>query len=247
MSTATKTTYLLLVLAELFFVCQFMLVWYPQIGIFASATSIVVLFMFALKRTRMAYITACIGILFAVRLATATFSIEDLGIAAVILYGILGGALFIYALIRSWPRSPFTHPKYETGGSFALMLLLGQFLGLIVYLFLPSDDVYRVLPLTLLVLAAPLAAGIEEYTFRGLLQKDATEKTDTFIGILFTAWIATAFVLSRSTSTVFIMLAVHLVLSAAYARYQNTALTFTANLAMKLTFITLLAMRPAFI
>ncbi len=240
----TKSTLVYLLIAEMFFLCQLLLAIYPSYGVYASASSVILLFLFSLKRPSYSAIASCIGILIAIKMAAVTVSIEDPGVAAAVLYGMLGGAMLIFATIRSWPKILSGGPAHTSGSEIARMFMIGEILGLITWIVLPMDDPFRVLPRVALVFCAPFAAAVEEYVFRNSIQKEAHAAAGRTTGIFFTAWIAAAFSLSTDHIYMLLIITVNLVFAYLYSRTKSSSLTFFANLSMKLTFIALVAIRP---
>ncbi len=246
MTSSLKAVIVYILIAEIFFACQLLLLTHPSYGILTSAASVILLFLFSLKRPAYNAIASCVAIIIAVKMAAVTISIEDPGTAALMLYGILGAAVLIYSGIRSWPNFiPKISPPARMS-TIAGAFLAGELLGLITWILLPMDDPFRVLPRLALIITAPVAAIIEEFVFRANIQSEAEGAIGKWNAVIFAAWITGGFSLSSNNAQMILILLVNLIISYSYSRAKSTSLTFIVNLSMKLTFIALLALKPMF-
>jgi membrane protease YdiL (CAAX protease family) len=123
-----------------------------------------------------------------------------------------------------------------------IMIVIGEVLGVVGFSLLRHQYGFTGVSLLLLVPMVIVFALTEEMLFRGLIQRQAAKHINRVFAVLLTVAIyAAATIGMGSTLPLLFGIISATVLGAIYANKQSLVLTTTANIAMKLTYVGLIA------
>lgn len=123
-----------------------------------------------------------------------------------------------------------------------MMVIIGEVLGVVGYWLLKNHYDFKGASLPLVALVVIVFAITEELLFRGLIQRQAMKLTNKKFAVAMTVAVyGAASIGTNSMLPVLFGVVSALVLSTIYSMKQNLVLTSTANIAMKLTYVGLIA------
>lgn len=222
---------------------QLTLLWRPEVGVYATVVSLVLLLILAIRSEqarKLAISAAILPVTLLVSLGlpqSSTFEqtsvFYDVILVCALLYAYeynLDGPLRISALGK---QSVTTVP---------LMIIMGEALGALGYGLMRHGYAYRGTSLPLVAVSVVVFAISEEVLFRGLIQQQAAKVMHPVAAAALSAiTYAIIFVGHDSLRLAAFALLSGAILSAIYYFKQNVILTTTSNMVMKLTYLGLVA------
>lgn len=222
---------------------QLSLLWRPVLGVYATATALVMLLALALKVGNVRQLAISSAIIPMAMLVSLTLPQQDAFARSAEFYDIMLLLALVYGRMFSIGKSrAMLSFKKKYLILLPLMVLVGQALGVLGFGMLRGQYAYSATPLSLVAATTVVFAIAEELLFRGLIQQQARKVVHPVVAaIIASLAYAVIFAVHGSFMPFAYALIAGTVLSVIYYFKQNLLLTMTANIAMKLTFVGLMA------
>jgi membrane protease YdiL (CAAX protease family) len=236
--------YIWLVTVGLLVAAQATLIWAPKVGIYINAAALAGLTAVAVLRQDARKVAVSMAIIPVANMVTASIMPHGVLGQAVVLYITLLLLAILYRFVFTLEH-PLANTKLSAKGyalTLPLMLIAGQTVGAIGYLFLRNHYPYHAYSLPLVALISVVFAFAEEMILRGLIQQQGSQLFHP-VAAAFATTVLYAFLAIDHGTMLTLPVAVLLgaVLSFTYYKKQNLILTTTINAAAKLTYIALVA------
>lgn len=222
---------------------QLGLLWRPRLGAYATAASLVMLLALGLKAGNVRKLALSAAIIPTALLVSLTLPQQDAFARSAEFYDVVLLLALVYGRMFSISKSrSMLSLKKKYLVLLPLMVVIGQVLGAVGFGMLRGTYPYQGTPLALVASTAVVFAIAEELLFRGLIQQHASKVMRPVVAVV-TASIADAVIFAVHGSVMPFAYAIvaGAVLGGIYYFKQNLLLTMTANIAMKLTFVGLMA------
>ncbi|HVV26274.1 MAG TPA: CPBP family intramembrane glutamic endopeptidase [Candidatus Saccharimonadales bacterium] len=223
---------------------QATLIWAPRVGVYINAAALVGLSAIAIRRSYARQLAISLAIIPTANLVTASFALHTNFGRTIVLYAALLLMTLVYRFMFTLDFSEFNTRLLKHGYAFGLplMLVAGQALGALGYLFLRHHYPYTGYSLPLLALMAVVFAFTEEALLRGLIQQRAEQVFHPVPAALMSALL---YVFLAFDKNVMLTLPVAVLMGGSlafvYYKKKNLLLTMTLNAAAKLVYIGLVA------
>lgn len=230
----------LLLTVLLYFALQLVMGYIPMLGIITASIFTVSLIIASFQIPRLRNVAA----LCAVLPIMTVLNIISLMVPAVppilLIYSALHYISLYYWINMERPNMPYRQLKYYITVA-PLMLIVGILLGfaptfLGIHLIPPPD-----LPFPLIYICIPVFAIAEELFFRRLMLYEVSKVAGQTIGIIFVVWVITAFNLTNDMPSLMFIAVSNAIFTVIYSREQTIGPGLIANIAMKTTYMILLA------
>jgi len=219
-------------------------IWAPHVGIYINALALAGLCALAIIKEKARKVAISAAIIPVANMVTASVMPHTIIGSTVILYTVI----LLLALIY---RFMFTldYPQINTslrikgyGYGIPIMVVTGQVIGVIGYLFLKNHYPFVGYSLPLIALASVVFAFTEEMLLRGLIQQQGEFIFNPFMAGLATTILYVFLVIDHSTMlTLPVAIILGGTLSYTYYKRKNIILTFIINATSKLIYIALVA------
>lgn len=223
---------------------QLSLFWRPVVGVYVTALALVAFVVLALRHEAARFVALAASTIPLAMMVNLSLPQTSAFNQTVILYDTL---LFLalayqFMFMHSHPLPSKRFSVRDYGLWLALMLVVGQILGLISYALLGHQFAFGGTSLPLLAVASATFAFAEELLFHGLIQQRAAQILHPAMAALLSSLL---FVVLSIGHTNILVPTVALItggtLSFIYYKQQNLILTTTANIISKLIYLGLLA------
>ena len=239
-----RNGYIWLLTVGMLVAAQASLIWAPKVGIYINAGALAGLTAIGMLREDARKVAISMAIIPVANMISASFIPRgSLGQATVLYISLLLLAVlyrFIFTLEHPVAKTKLTAKGYAL--ALPLMLVIGQAVGAVGYLFLRNHYPYSGYSLPLVTLVAVVFAFAEEVTLRGLIQQQGSELFHPAVAALATTILYVFLSIDHGTMlTLPVAIIMGIVLSFTYYKKQNLVLTTTINAAAKLAYIGLVA------
>lgn len=236
--------WLISVCALLLLVTQVTLIWASMAGIYMNVVTLLVLTGCALWREQVRKLCISLAILPAAQMVSSSIILNTNFHIASLFYGDLIILSMMYRYLFTLDEPVEVSRLKQRGYVYGvpLMLVLGQLLGVVGYLFIRNHYPYNGTSLPLVALASVVFAFAEETFLRGLVQKQAGRVVNPIFAVVVTTALYIGLAISHTTMlTVGPAVLIGTMLSLTYYFKQNLLLGVTINAAAKLTYVGLVA------
>lgn len=219
------------------------LLWRPLLGVYATAASLVLLLALALQVEKLRKLALSAAIVPTAMLVLLTLPQQDAFARSAEFYDVILLLALVYGRMFAMGKSrSMLSLKKKYLILLPLMVVIGQVLGAAGFGMLRGQYPYQGTPLALVASTAVIFAIAEELLFRGLIQEYARKVVHPVTAAVITSLAyAVMFAVHGSIMPFGYAVLAGVVLCGIYYFKQNLLLTMTANIAMKLSFIGLMA------
>ncbi len=240
----SANAWLISLCAVLLLATQATLIWANMAGIYMNVVTLLVLTGCALWREDVRKLCISLAILPAAQMVSSSVILSTNFHIASLFYGDLIILSMMYRYLFTLDEPVEVSRLKLRGHAFGipLMLVLGQGLGAVGYLFIRNHYPYQGTSLPLVALASVVFAFAEEMFLRGLIQKQTERVVNPIFAVVLTTALYVGLAISHTTMlTVGPAILMGGVLALTYYFKQNLLLSVTINAAAKLTYVGLVA------
>jgi membrane protease YdiL (CAAX protease family) len=223
---------------------QLALYWRPVVGVYVEAAALTALIGFGLLYDKGRPLLISAAILPVAMMVTLSLSHTSVLAQTTVFYNslLLMGLIYRFIFTLDFPVVLSRLNLRGYAMVLGLMLVIGQLLGALGYVFLRHHYTFGSTPLPLIAVAAVIFAITEEVFFRGLIQQQASRIMHPLMAALLSVILYTFTSFGHITLLApLYALILGSVLSFIYYRKPNVLLTITVNATAKLVYIGLMA------
>jgi membrane protease YdiL (CAAX protease family) len=241
-STSNSWIYLLMIASVA--AAQITLIWSPRVGVFINALALVIAIAIAIAKDDLHKTAVSLGILPIVNMVVISFMPSQRFTNSIVFYDVLLLLALVYRFIftTSEPvkKSSLGLNGYAIG--LPIMIVVGEILSVIGFVFLRHHYQYRGISLPLVALAAVVFAFAEEMFLRGLIQQQGSKVFNPLMAAFGTTLLYVVLGLYHGTMlSIPVAVVIGATLSYTYYKKQNLVLTTTMNAVAKLGYLGLVA------